>query len=187
MTDASPLPLLRDDELPGPISMHRLARLGAVHQLDEASAYLSEDAETLFGRAAITDSLKPYNTVSCAVSAAWVWLGGKFPDTVDVISSSHYRAPIRGRRVRVFNRKAPAKHISTIGSLRVTTPARTACDLALLPANEIPSREVSAMVCAFMETGQCKPRDCLDILDENRYWPNAPRARAFFEYIAPCF
>ena len=78
-------PLLRDDALPGPMSMHRLAEIGAIHQLDDDSAYLSEDAETLFGRANITNILKPFNTVSCAVSAAWVWLGGRFPDTIDVI------------------------------------------------------------------------------------------------------
>lgn len=72
-------PLLRDDALPGPMSMHRLAEIGAIHQLDDDSAYLSEDAETLFGRANITNILKPFNTVSCAVSAAWVWLGGRFP------------------------------------------------------------------------------------------------------------
>ena len=63
-------PLLRDDALPGPMSMHRLAEIGAIHQLDDDSAYLSEDAETLFGRANITNILKPFNTVSCAVSAA---------------------------------------------------------------------------------------------------------------------
>ena len=107
-------PLLRDDALPGPMSMRRLAEIGAIHQLDDDSAYLSEDAETLFGRANITNILKPFNTVSCAVSAAWVWLGGRFPDTIDVISTSHYRAPIRGRRVRVFNRKAPRDHLSLI-------------------------------------------------------------------------
>lgn len=180
-------PLLRDNALPGPMSMHRLAEIGAIHQLDDDSAYLSEDAETLFGRANITNILKPFNTVSCAVSAAWVWLGGRFPDTIDVISTSHYRAPIRGRRVRVFNRKAPRDHIATIGSLQVTTPARTACDLALLPATEHPGREAAAMIYAMMDSGRCKPRDCLDILDENRYWANAPRARTFFEYLAPCF
>lgn len=162
-------PLLRDDALPGPMSMRRLAEIGAIHQLDDDSAYLSEDAETLFGRANITNILKPFNTVSCAVSAAWVWLGGRFPDTIDVISTSHYRAPIRGRRVRVFNRKAPRDHIATIGSLQVTTPARTACDLALLPATEHPGREAAAMIYAMMDSGRCKPRDCLDILDENRY------------------
>lgn len=167
--------------------MRRLARFGAIHQLDRDSAYLSEDAETLFGRASITNDLKPFNTVSCAVSAAWVWLGGKFPDTIDVISTSHYRSLIRGRRVRVFNRKVPSGQVATVGPLKVTTPARIACDLALLPADETSERHASNLVCALMDSGQCKPRDCLEILDQNRYWANAPRARAFFEYMAPCF
>lgn len=180
-------PLLYGDDLPGPMSLHRLAGLGAVRQLDDDSAYLTEDAETLFGRASILAALKPYNTVACAVSAAWVWLGGTFPNTIDVISASHFRAPVHGRRVRVFNRKAPDAHIAAIGRLKTTTPARTACDLALLPPDETPRREVNDMVCALMDSKQCTPQECLAILDENRYWPNAPRARAFFEYIAPCF
>ena len=43
-------PLLYDDDLPGPMSLHRLAGLGAVRQLDDDSAYLTEDAGKSYRR-----------------------------------------------------------------------------------------------------------------------------------------
>lgn len=179
-------PLLLADELPGPLSLNRLAGLGAIRKLDVGTAFRADDALTLYGRAMIVAKVVPFATVACALTAVWVWLGGEFPDSIDVISSSHYRAPIHGRKVRVFNRKAPPAHLSQLGPLRVTSPARTACDLALLPLEELSRQRAGEIICSLMETHHFRPSDCLDILEHNRYWQNAPRAKAFFEYIRHC-
>lgn len=180
-------PLIKADQLPGPLSLNRLSELGVIHKLDAATAYRAEDALTLYGRAMVAAKVIPFGTIACALTAVWVWLGGEFPDTVDVISASHYRALVFGRKIRVFNRKAPPAHLSRLGPLQVTSPARTACDLALLPLDELSRHEANEMVCSLMETHHFRPADCLEILERNRYWQNAPRARAFFEYIQHCF
>ena len=98
-------PLLTHKDLPGPLSMARLTHFGTLHSLDQTNAYSAEHADTLYGRAMIALKLIPFGTIACALTAAWVWLGGTFPRTVDVISSSHYRADSHGRKIRVFNRR----------------------------------------------------------------------------------
>ncbi len=182
-----PAPLLKAGDLPGPMSLNHLAGIGAIHKLDSSNAYRSDDAQTLYGRAVIAAKVVPYSTAACMFTALWVWMGGEFPATIDVLSRSHYRSLVFGRRIRVFNRKAPPEHLTTLGPLRLTTPARTACDLALLPLEELPRHEANDIVCALMERHRFHPADCLAILNDNRFWQNAPRARAFFEYIQHCF
>lgn len=182
-----PPPLIKASELPGPMSLNHLADLGAICKLDNTNAYRSDDADTLYGRALIAAKVVPYATAACAMTAFWVWMGGRFPDTVDVISNSHYRSLSFGRKIRVFNRKAPPEHLTMLGPLRITTPVRTACDLALLPFEDLPRQKANALVCALMEAHHFRPADCLAILEDNRFWQNAPRARAFFEYIKHCF
>ncbi|MCI1219741.1 MAG: hypothetical protein LKF99_04310 [Bifidobacterium sp.] len=183
----APSTVLRAHDLPGPMILHRLTLVGAVHKLDSANAYLAEHADTLYGRGAIVKSVAPGGTVSCAVSAAWVWLGGDFPKTIDVVSSSHFRSLTYGRKIRVFNRNTPPEHLTTIGQLRLTTPQRTACDIALLCDEESIDIRANEMVCALMESYAFRPTDCLHILAANRFWQNAPRARQFFSIIEHCF
>lgn len=179
--------VLKARDLPGPMILHRLASVGAVRKLDNASAYRTEDANTLYGRGAIIRSVAPYGTVCCAVTAAWVWLGGEFPKTIDIVSTSHFRALIYGRKIRVFNRNAPQEHLTSIGDLHITTPQRTACDIALLSEEEAGEIYANETVCALMETYGFSPTDCLDILAANRFWQNSPRAKQFFRIIEHCF
>jgi hypothetical protein len=187
MPSHMPPAVLKARDLPGPMILHRLAFVGAVRKLDNASAYLTEDANTLYGSGAIVRSVAPYGTICCAVTAAWVWLGGEFPKTIDIVSTSHFRTLTYGRKIRVFNRNAPAEHLTSIGDLRITTPQRTACDIALLSEEEAGDIYANEMVCALMETYGFRPTDCLDILAANRFWQNSPRAKQFFRIIEHCF
>lgn len=100
-------PLLRDGDLPGPMNLNRLADFGTLCKLDSANAYTLQDSTTLYGRATIVATVMPRNAVACGFTAAWLWLGGLFPETIDILSSSHFRTLRHGRKVRVFNRKAP--------------------------------------------------------------------------------
>lgn len=88
--DTSP-PLLGNDDLPGPMCLNLLASSGALCKLDSANAYSSHDSDTLYGRACIIATLLPSRSVACARTAAWVWLGGTFPDSIDIIAKAHYR------------------------------------------------------------------------------------------------
>lgn len=175
-------PLLDDADLPGPLSLHLLSAYGMLSPLDNVSAYQVTHASTLYGRAAIAAALAPRRTVACAFTAAWIWLGGDFPNTIDIISRSHYRSVVHGRRIRVFNRKSRPEHIIKVGAMRVTTPARTACDLALLPSEEVDDG-ADRLIEQLMLEYRVTPEDCLAILEVNRFWPRAPLARDLFERL----
>lgn len=179
--------LFKDSDLPGPLSLNRLSAFGSLHKIDTLSAYLTQDANTLYGRASIIATVTPNNAAACVMSAVWVWLGGEFPATIDVISSSHFRALVYGRKIRVFNRKAPPEHLIHLGDLKITTPMRTACDLILIDVDGLTPDAAIEFACTLMQEYHFRPDDCLSILRANRYWRNAPRARAFFKLIQGCF
>ena len=86
-------PILFTKDLPGPLSLNRLAAFGTLRKLDDSAGYWIEHSGTLYGRAKIVAEVAPFGTVVCSMTAAWVWLGGPdFPSTIDVISTSHFRS-----------------------------------------------------------------------------------------------
>lgn len=174
-------PVVSMNNLPGPLSLNRLAALGSLHKLDASSGYWSEHADTLYGRAMIIASIAPFGTAACMRTATWVWLGGEeFPNTVDVLSNSHFRSTAAGRRVRVFRRSVAADEMMSLGDLRITSPTRTACDLAM-SADEAPPSVINALACSLMVTYHFSPDDCLRIIARNRHHKYAAQARIFFE------
>lgn len=176
-------PLLRDGDLPGPMNLNRLADFGTLCKLDSANAYTLQDSTTLYGRAIIVETVMPRNAVACGFTAAWLWLGGLFPETIDILSSSHFRTLRHGRKVRVFNRKAPPDHVIQVGPVRTTTPVRTACDLALIATDE--TKDVMhEVICMLMQEYRFRPDDCLQALQQSRHIRNASQARALFHGIA---
>ncbi|WEV72556.1 hypothetical protein [Bifidobacterium sp. ESL0790] len=179
--------LTSNKDLPGPLSMSRLDDYGAVHQLDERNGYLCEYSDSLFGRGRIMTNVVPRACIACSTSALWTWMGGAFPDVIKVISDSHYRSIVYGRPIETFNRKAPPGQVSEIAGLRLTSPTRTACDIALLPDEEMDAKGRKETICAMIREYHIKAGDCLEILDANRFWHNAPRARSFFRAIQFCF
>ena len=88
----TPPPLLGNDDLPGPMCLNLLASSGALCKLDSANAYSCHDSDTLYGRSCIIATLLPSRSVACSRTAAWVWLGGTFPESIDIIAKAHYRA-----------------------------------------------------------------------------------------------
>lgn len=175
-------PLLGGADLPGPLCLNALHSMGALCKLDNENAYTYHDSRTLYGRASIIATLLPSRSVACAGTAAWVWLGGLFPETIDIIAKAHCRALRYGRKISVFNRKAPDSHVIAVGPITVTTPPRTACDLAM---NCTPETLPSAMelVCMLMQEFRFRPEDCLQVMREATHIRNAPWARNFFRTI----
>ena len=180
-------PLLRERDLPGPMSMHWLERMGIIQFLDDTNAYGNEYSTSVFGRAQVALQLVPRRSIACAQTAAWVWLGGQMPSTVDVLSSSHFRSTVFGRRIRVFNRKPYQRQIQRIGGLQLTSPAATAVDLATIRRNETDSAvsSIGARISDLMDGYKISPEYCLGLLDENPYLSSGPQAREFFEDMLP--
>ena len=185
-TTRAPLipPVLHERDLPGQLSLNRLARMGTIHALDASSGYWSEHAGTLYGRALIMHSILPFPAAACALSALWVWMGGDFPVTLDVLSKSHYRAMRHGRRIRVFSRKIAKSHMAKVGDLNITNPQRTACDIAsMFEPDPGPAMFIDEMV-EFMHAYHFGPDECIRILEENPCMTTVPQARSFFNTIS---
>lgn len=177
-------PLLQSQDVPGPLSLNLMTEMGLLHKLDELCGYLSEHADTLYGRAAIIGKIAPYGTCACAKTALWIWIGGEeFPRTIDVISGSHFRTIMHGRRIRTFSRRTTDRQIISIAGQKLTTPLRTACDLALLPFHEMSPTRALDTVSALMSRYSIDPEDCLTMLDSLRFIQRAPQARALFRRL----
>lgn len=160
---------------------------GVLHTFDTASAYLGEPADTLHGRGTICLQTSPAKVIACASLAAWIWVGGDFPSTIDVVSDAHFRSTLHGRRVRPFNRRIDSRHITTVGGMPVTIPVRTACDIALIQADARRSADPSAArqtVRLLMDQYDFGAGECLDMLDaDSRHWPKIREARTFLACI----
>jgi len=176
--------ILRERDLPGPMSLSRLAANGTITTLDDQqSGYWSEHAATLYGRATIVHRIIPHATVACALTAMWVWMGGDFPRTLDVLSQSHFRMQHFGHRVRAFTRKVTPRNLVTLGNLRVTDPTRTACDVASLLVSAAHPTEYADKVVDLMDAYDFTPDDCTTILNENPCMSTMPRTRAFLSGV----
>lgn len=154
-----PPPIITAEHVTGPLGMHMLIDLGILIPLDDAHAYRRDDGDSLYGRAAITAAALPKRITAmtvCGATAAWVWHGGDFPATVDILSSSHHRTRVFGRPIRTRARRVPADQITSIGTLSLTTPERTACDLALSPIEEIRAHSWQPVIAELMKQWVCK-------------------------------
>lgn len=180
LSPPGPPPIITAEHVTGPLGMHMLIDLGILIPLDDAHAYRRDDGDSLYGRAAITAAALPKRITSmtvCGATAAWVWHGGDFPATVDILSSSHHRTRVFGRPIRTRARRVPADQITSIGTLSLTTPERTACDLALSPIEEIRAHSWQPVIAELMKQYDFGPQPCLDILDGCSYLHTAKQAR----------
>jgi hypothetical protein len=103
--------------------------------------------------------------------ALWVWLGGKLPDTITIFSNSHYRAPVFGRIIQVFNRQIGPRNLMRIGKLVIANPLWTACQLACLPPDEFNKAVGLSRFITFLHHFNVAPSDCAGLLNANPRWP----------------
>ena len=177
-------PILQLKDLPGHMGMRQLVDLGVIRPLDDYHAYHTSYGRSVAGRAAVTQRAIPAHVAVCAQTACWVWIGGQMPNSIDVISTSHFRSTIYGRKIRVFNRQTSDCQCTTVNTLKLTNPVRTACDLATLPDNEWQITDCAALVRSLMDAYHISATACLEMLSVNRFWPNTPRAKRFFSRLS---
>lgn len=167
-------------DLPGPLGIASLAKVGALVPLDSTGGYLTEQAHTVIGRAAIVQRMIPANAVACMALALWIWVGGQFPPSLAVIAHAHLRSTTYGRRLRVYDRRLDADERSRLGELWVTSPLRTACDLAceLMSDNASePDGSAAAAVVELMEDFDFTIDDCIAALARNTRRPGHARGQ----------
>lgn len=164
-------PIFRANQISGSIGLRRLINAGAITMLDNHSFFVNVQAASTQGRAAIIQSLLPYNAIACGLVASWIWGGGDFPRTIDIISRSHFRTPIYGRAIRVTNRDIPQEHLSYLGTQRLTSPVRTACDLACLSISEKAEEKAYLSIGRLAGIFNFTYTDCLKMLWDHPRWP----------------
>ena len=81
--------LLDDNHLPGPMCMKKLSQIGVFNRLDLNAGYSNKAAISTQGRSNIVSNLIPTESIACLFTAAWVWIGGNFPENIDVIDYGH--------------------------------------------------------------------------------------------------
>ncbi|MBW3094849.1 hypothetical protein KIH75_05770 [Bifidobacterium sp. 64T4] len=151
--------------------------------MDGCSGYWADHGDTLYGRALIVHKMIPSATAACMRTALWVWMGGAFPETVDVLSGSHYRTLRHGRPIRVFARKVGREQLVKVGDLDVTSPQRTVCDIASTSRGAAGATVFADRIVDLMHAYRFTPDDCEAILAMNPCTVSAPRARAFLNTV----
>ncbi|MCI1984299.1 MAG: hypothetical protein LKJ47_05965 [Bifidobacteriaceae bacterium] len=133
---------------------------GIITMLDTTAGYLTAASRTLFGRAGIATHLVPKKTIAASTTAFWIWFSGTLPTEITVISASHFRSLAFGRRITAFNRATPPEDLRHIGSLTLTSPLRTACDVACLPRDEFDRTVGSLILFSFLQFYEIPLQEC---------------------------
>ena len=114
-----------------------------------------------------------------------MWLGGNFPENIDVIDYGHYRRKPHGHTIRSFRRKLNEKDYVTLGKTRITTPERTICDLAYTQGDsenyELYRKSIANLLISHYRVDL---HECRRIIDSNPYFPGSVRARTWLNDIA---
>ncbi|MBT1166998.1 hypothetical protein [Bifidobacterium simiarum] len=160
------------DDVTGDMGLERLVERKVLVRLDDTCAYPASYAGTLYGRASIAEQMVPFGAAATGPLALWVWQGGRFPGRVDVVSGSHFRARVHGRQIVVHNRRTPPEQLMRLRQLLVTSPMRTACDLACMDLPGQRPSHTEALIARMLDSYGIKVSQCLKTLWENPRWPN---------------
>lgn len=105
-----------------------LARSGELYEAAPGIAFSSNENPSPAARAAAVKCLAPYNGVIARITAAWVWGCGPHAMPPVYLAGSH--RSYRTAQARYIRSDLPAEHYCTFGPSKVTTPSRTAFDIA---------------------------------------------------------
>lgn len=176
--------LLNNHYLPGPLCMQKLSGYGAVSSISNESVYIKQQGDSPLGRSKILQKMIHNQSIVCADTAAWIWLGGTFPNTLDIISSSHFRTKREGHAIHAYNRKLSNNDYAHIGKLRVTTPQRTICDIALSAYdNQYQQIERKKQVAQLIGEYRIKADKCMQSLESQHLCPGSIQARIWLMSI----
>lgn len=170
--------LLSGTHLPGPMCMKKLSQIGVLDQLTINTGYYHKTANSMQGRSNIVSNFIPTESIACLFTAAWVWIGGNFPENIDVIDYGHRRSKPHGHTIRAFRRHLENAEYVKLGKIRITTPERTICDLAYTPGNDEQYEPYRKHVAHLLISRYCVDlRKCEEIIDGNPYFPGSIHAR----------
>lgn len=157
----APLPALVLRRDVGAAAWFALRRDGVVRPLCADVALRADLAESVELRAAALAHLVPARAVVGRRSAAWVHVGGAAPDRVELLfpPRSHRTDPDLERVAAEAT--LGAADVLMCGPVRVTTPLRTAIDVARF----LPPAEATSIVTLLVAAGGVRPDELLAGLD----------------------
>jgi hypothetical protein len=155
---------------------------GEAYRVDGAVAAIDEIPGPLLRAAALVDQL-PARLIAEQHSAAWIWGMQALPPVVHEVCSD----------VAARSRPAPGAHLSVrevvllhedtvvLAGLTVTTPMRTAIDLARFVAEW--SDAEAAIARGLLVLARCDILDCARVMNRRR---NLPNKKLALERLAAC-
>jgi hypothetical protein len=173
-------PFLSVEAFPGPLCLAHLERHHLAVALDASSAYLTPAAESLYGRAQVAGLLVPSKACAAELIAYWIWRGGTLPHEIAVVSTSHFRAERYGRHITVLNRAIDPRQKRRLNGVYVTSPERTAVDVACLPRTVFDNAIGLGNLALFLEYYEIPVETCRHILKANPRWPGFSNAMTVF-------
>lgn len=152
------------DVLGGRMYAERLKAEGVMSIISSKTGFMRRQAADTRGRALIAKEMLPYGVCACRWIAAWIWTGENFPRNVDIISDRHFRAKTHGKTILTHNQNIASADLTSVAGLKVTTPLRTACDIACLDETENAGANVRKTVKNLMNRYKISCSDCFDRL-----------------------
>lgn len=124
---------------------------------------------TVNERAACLAACLPRKVTACADLALWVWVGGDLPKCLSVNSDTRFSTPVLGRRLRSFDRSLSRFDVCRVAGLKLTSPARTACDV--LTGDDAWTARARSRLFLLMLSYGVSASDCRRMLGRNPRWP----------------
>lgn len=175
--------LLHVTDLPGELCLGHLKMAGIVEMLDSTAGFLQQAATSLYGRAAIYNEILPYKCVLSGLSALWVWVGGCFPHDITINTTSHVRSSIYGHVFTTVRRSLMPEEIRKVGELRVTSPLRTACDIASMPREQFDDDVGLPVLLHLLQQYEITHTHCRKAIEANPRWSGYRNAQAVFDEV----
>lgn len=180
----NPAKLYEREELPGTMSQFTLHQAGTVNPSQHVALFREQDCLTPLDRADIVRPMLPYGATVCLWLAAWIWIGGEFPATLDVVTPTHYQSDAYNRALRMHCRRVENRDVAILHRLHVATPVCTACDIACLDvADDEAACKQHATVATLMNECAITPQACIHALHNNPHATGHPSAVQMFRVM----
>jgi AbiEi antitoxin C-terminal domain len=168
-------------EFPAP-ELGALVLDGEVYRVDDCVAPVDEIEGPRLRAAALAAELPP-RLIAEQHSAAWIWGAQQLPPPRhEVCADITARArPAQGALLSVREVVLLHEDTAPLAGLLVTTPMRTAIDLARFVPQW--NEDEATIVRILIELGQCSILDCARVMNRRR---NLPNKRIALERLAGC-
>lgn len=144
----APSPVVAPDDVGGPVAFDTLLRDGELLLVHGRRAVPRGTPITPRVRVLALAPEVPPRTVIGRASACWVFLGGMPPGRLTVLYPPSCHRPHPGPTLASHQAALGEDETVRLGSIAVTTPARTAADLALFATGPDATRLVGSLVSA---------------------------------------